>query len=1102
MSTTEADDRREDDAARNAVATDLEATIFLEAGAGSGKTSCLVGRFVALVEDGMPADHIAAITFTEKAAGELVDRIRTELRKKAGDNAKCRDALLTLDSAAIGTLHSFAQRILTEHAIDAGLPPRFTVNDEIASQVAFETRWELFADRLLEDPELEMPLRLLFASGGKPKHLRDVAVAFDDNWDLVVERVDHAPQSPIPDIDTDAISAKLTEALALTDYCTDETDRLFIHLVEVVADFAAGLKVAVDDDTRVRLLDDPKLKASNKGRAANWSQIGIGAVRDRLADLESQCTAVRSSVLENVLQQLANSLARFTAESAIARQAAGELEFHDLLVLARNTLRHQPNGPRIRRALAERYPRLLLDEFQDTDPIQIEIAVLIASDDPDAGGKPWQEITVEPGRLFFVGDPKQSIYRFRRADIEMFMAARDELIGSPKHLSRNFRTGRPIIEWVNATFAKLIVREGNSQPEYQALLPERAGPDVGPPVSFFGFEHEQRTKADDLRRDEAADVALAIRRAIGEGWSVAERDSRTGDCWRPARWSDIAVLLPARTSLPLLERALDELDIPFRAETSSLVYGTREIRELMLVARAVDDPTDSLAVVSALRTTAFACGDDDLFTWKTRYDGKWDHQRRIPPDVPTDHPVAVGIAWMCELHRERAWLAPSQVLDRILQGRRFFELSAAERRPRDLWRRLRFVLDQCRAWEEVGGGTLREYLRWVEGQSAEGTRVLETVLPESDDDAVRILTVHGAKGLEFPIVILSGLTTQMSSRPRGVEVRFPRAAAGWAIKLGKRLSTSDFEESISNDEQMDGHERRRLLYVGATRACDHLVISRHRRERGNPKSPTAAELLHHEGWHPALATALDLSGVPTQLPPPSTESNPLPELPTIHDWRTQRDAALTVASVPIATSATRLAREAKAKLDREAVGASAGADPGLAKGARDIDLPPWQKGRYGSAIGRAVHGVLQTVDLSTGAGLSAACSAQAAGEGVLGKEQIIERLARSALDSEVVKIAAQSPHWREVYVGVPWEEGVLEGYIDLLYESADGLIVVDYKTDAWKSETELNAKVALYTVQLLAYADAVRTAVGREAAGVILLFLGPGEAIARSVREV
>jgi ATP-dependent exoDNAse (exonuclease V) beta subunit len=163
--------------------------------------------------------------------------------------------------------------------------------------------------------------------------------------------------------------------------------------------------------------------------------------------------------------------------------------------------------------------------------------------------------------------------------------------------------------------------------------------------------------------------------------------------------------------------------------------------------------------------------------------------------------------------------------------------------------------------------------------------------------------------------------------------------------------------------------------------------------------------------------------------------------------------------------------------------------------------PPnaWQRGRYGTAIGRAVHGVLQSVDLATGSGLSTACAAQAAAEGVLGSEQAIEALCRSALDSDIVQHAAQQPHWREVYVGVPHGDQVLEGYIDLLYQDDDGLVVVDYKTDSWRSDPDLDAKVDRYRVQLSAYATAVRDAVGRDVTRAVLLFLSATGAVAREV---
>ena len=167
----------------------------------------------------------------------------------------------------------------------------------------------------------------------------------------------------------------------------------------------------------------------------------------------------------------------------------------------------------------------------------------------------------------------------------------------------------------------------------------------------------------------------------------------------------------------------------------------------------------------------------------------------------------------------------------------------------------------CRAWEEAGGSALPQYLQWVEGQSSAGTRVVETVLPETDDDAVRILTVHGAKGLEFPVTILSGLTTKTGSQPRRVQVRFP-PSEGWAIRTSKQMSTTDFEETQEHEELRDGAERNRLLYVAATRARDHLVVSVHRKGPGTRASRTAAQELYVHGWDPVRVELLDVSEEP------------------------------------------------------------------------------------------------------------------------------------------------------------------------------------------------------------------------------------------------
>jgi ATP-dependent helicase/nuclease subunit A len=1064
--------------ARAAVRERLDETVFLEAGAGSGKTTCLVQRFVALVDDGVPADRIAAITFTEKAAGELADRIRTQLQERSAQSPRCRAALADLDRAAICTLHAFAQRLLSAHPIEAGLPPRVGVLDEIGSQLAFEARWEAFVDRIIEDDELDRPLRLLLAAGARLDHLHEVATQLGANWDLVDERMGEPAAPEVPPLDLSALLAAVDETVALGDACTDTGDKLLARLDEL-AGWAAELRAAVDDDARLTGLGQaPSFRP--RGRKENWPD--CEAVRDRVRALEAERDRVRDAIQAACLRRIAHELAGFVVEAARARQHAGELEFHDLLVLARALLRHPDHGVAVRAALRQRYQRLLLDEFQDTDPIQVELAVLLASSDPDAAAKSWWEVEVDPGRLFFVGDPKQSIYRFRRADIGVFLRARDRLGARVEQLTTNFRTGAPLLAWVNHTFDQLIAEEPESQPAYVGLDPARTGPPSGPAVAFVGLaEHPREWRADDLREAEAADVAAAVRRAVAEGWSVWDDDAHD---WRGATWSDVAVLLPARTSLPMLERALERTGVPYRAETSSLVYGTGEVRDLLVIARAVEDPTDSLAVVAALRTAAFGCGDDDLYVWRHVHGGWWDHQRPAPAGAPADHVVARGLAWLGGLHRQRLWLSPSEVLERIVRERRLLEVAFVHHRPRDLWRRLRFVVDQCRAWEEAGGTTLRDYLAWARLQSAAGSRVVETVLPETDDQAVRILTVHGAKGLEFPVTVLSGMTSELARRRPGVQVLFP-PGGGWALRLKKDLQTSEFQALIPVEEQMDRHERLRLLYVAATRARDHLVVSVHRKEGGGDR--TGAELFHATGWEPSLVEALDLDGTdePVAAPAPAPGPDPV-ALPSPAEWERQHAAALASGTRRLAVSATQLAEEAARAAEAEA---EAGTAAGLQKDPRDLDLPPWQKGRYGSAVGRAVHAVLQAVDLSTGDGLRAAAAAQAAAEGILGREAVIEALCRSALASDLVRRAAGRRHWREVYVGVPHGEGVLEGYVDLLYRDDDGLVVVDYKTDAWRTEADLDAKVARYRVQLDAYAGAVAEATGEPVARSQLLFL-------------
>jgi ATP-dependent helicase/nuclease subunit A len=320
---------------------------------------------------------------------------------------------------------------------------------------------------------------------------------------------------------------------------------------------------------------------------------------------------------------------------------------------------------------------------------------------------------------------------------------------------------------------------------------------------------------------------------------------------------------------------------------------------------------------------------------------------------------------------------------------------------------VRFVIDQARAWSEAGGHGVRRYLLWTRLQGDEGRFVAETVLPETDHDVVRIMTVHAAKGLEFPITVVSGLTARPQGA-RGKRVVWP--AGTWA------LSTKDdptYVQFAPVDEQMSNAERRRLLYVACTRAMDHLVVSLHRPDTTSASAAhdlaTASEGATHRSFSATAATLLGSAPAATELPWADEGT-----------WFATWQSDLAAASRPAALSATTLAGRLAGDAD---TAAAASADDGVRKDPVDLDLPPWQRGRYGTAVGRAVHAVLQFADLRTGANIPGLAAAQAAAEGVLGHERTIERLARSALRAPIVAQGIEGQHWRELFVATNRRHG-------------------------------------------------------------------------------
>lgn len=306
----------------------------------------------------------------------------------------------------------------------------------------------------------------------------------------------------------------------------------------------------------------------------------------------------------------------------------------------------------------------------------------------------WRDVAVPEGALFFVGDAKQSIYRFRRADIRTYLAARDTL-GETVSLTTNFRSTPEVLAWVNTLFGRLIVAVDGAQPSY---LPLTVAPTVGSGgrVVVLGADaYPDQPAAAEVRAREAGDIAALVLRAVREGWRVGSR---------ALSLADITILAPTRTSIGGLEQALDAAGVPYRTEAATFVYSAPEVRELMLCARAVDDPTDELAIVATLRAPMFGCSDVELWRWKAA-GGSW--SPFAPPVL--DGVVAEGLAQLRAWARSRSRRSPSELLEDVLERRRVLETAVDSPRYRETWRRLRFVVDQARAWSEAEHGSLREY---------------------------------------------------------------------------------------------------------------------------------------------------------------------------------------------------------------------------------------------------------------------------------------------------------------------------------------------------------------------------------------------------------
>ena len=1131
-----------DEETMRSIVNDLGANLMVEAGAGTGKTYALVSRVVALVKAGVRMQNIVAITFTDAAAAELSERVRSRMEQLLGDGlednnedllakdltdqerGRIRQAVAELDQAAVQTIHSFAAQLLRERPLSASLPPGWVPLDAVDSTQRFAERWDQWLEGTLgqdpeANPELTESLRYLIGVKAGIGTWRQVAKEFADNYERL------ASEGSLAEIDLHALAeSTLGELEGLRAQCVDHSDSLFEQISAAMETVTAVLELADRPLDAIRALDQgAKVDFDgNVGSSKNWSA-PPKEIRDRFREQIGRPfqIAVRCAPALTVLQNLRQNFAlRYTAQ----RKAEGVASFDDLLVWARDLLRADATA---RRRFQDLYTHVLIDEFQDTDPLQAEIAFyLAAKPDTDIDGQPWHTIPLTPGNLFIVGDSKQSIYRFRRADIGVTHLVRESGQLRPLTLTENRRSQKPVLDWVNALFSQIMTGEPGLQAEYVPLQlnPGLQRNDLESSVQVFGEPMD--LSADALRSRQARHAASIIVDSATEGSPNRLRvyDKERRDI-RQAVLQDVCILIRSRTGLGILTRALEAAGVPYRLEGNSLVFGTQEVQDLLNCLRAIDNPSDQVSVVAALRSPAFACSDVDLARWRDA-EGTWNYQsnllyedtlvnenrekrRQRTLDLGEAFPVRAGLLKIRAYHQLRQTTGVARLIANFIREMRLEELDLAENRPREVWRRRRFLGEQARQLEyaaETNLGTapltLNTFLQWADMQQEEGTRITDVTTPESDDDAVRIMTMHAAKGLEFPIVILLGLEHDPSSIREAV--LFDSSTGSTEVKLGG-LRTPDYSTLEEQEKVHDAAELVRLAYVGSTRARDHLIVSTYQSTvRGNRQSNGIVAQIHSLCENASLPHAVASANVDSELgwsgsvagAPARTEYDP-------GIWQSERADSIQRRSFPQAITATRIAK-ALAPIGVEIDD----------KDSEPIAEPVRRAARGGTAFGSALHAVLQGAleqmsfrlplpedvqvdDLLAGLDPAIEQLAQqhAKDQGVSASSHDVARLANRALRTPAVVAGMRAPRlWPEIPVAAsidtPRGPIVIEGIIDLLYQDDDGqLVILDYKSDRVEDNAAADSKLDHYRMQGVAYAAAVERATGNTVKAVQFLFV-------------
>lgn len=814
-----------DDGARERIRTSLDESLIVEASAGTGKTSELVKRIVAVLGAGKTTiDKIAAVTFTHKAAGELKLRLRAELDKERQTAPSLEDALQRLEEASIGTIHSFCAQILRERPVEACVDPAF---EELSDQEGHRLYLRAFRTWLEKGLAKPSPgLRRAFAR-----------FAWRDSWDdsPPIEQLQYAGKKLVEWRDYPGEWSR-------DPFSRDEEIKTLVRMARELSEMSARPRRVNDNLYRslapVRHLAGWIDKAQSAGTPdydaleglilklgrdlrrnfkKGSGEYGGGVGREELVlrrdELvrwieEFRCRADADLAVE-LREEMRDLVERYNER----KRRAGKLDFVDLLISVRDLVRDHAE---VRHYLQDRFTHLFIDEFQDTDPLQAEILLLLASDDRHETD--WRRVVPAAGKLFLVGDPKQSIYKFRRADIVLYRKVRDTLIergvGFVK-LTRSFRSVPNIQQFVNAAFETEMTGDVESgQADWAPLERYREGVEGRPSVIVLPVPRPYKSRL----AKEAVNKCLPDAVAAFIDWLL--NDSQWG-----FRARDVAVLFRRRTQggsdlTREYARALEARGLPHLLAGSKSFHRREEVETVRAGLAAIEWPDDELSVFATLKGSLFAIRDDVLLRYRHERGKLFPFHSREATNETDFIPVEEALTLLAALHRARNRRPFAATVNALLEATRAHAGFVLRPGGNQILANVARIGDLARTYEVSGGLSFRGFVEELAVQ-AEKEDAAEAPVLEEDSDGVRLMTVHGAKGLEFPVVILADLTANIAASEPDQYVDGERRLCATRLLRCAPRELVDHEPAESAREQAEGV---RVAYVAATRARDLLVV--------------------------------------------------------------------------------------------------------------------------------------------------------------------------------------------------------------------------------------------------------------------------------------